>query len=331
MLCTGTLAHAEPTTVDEAKAQLQQLEQEASEIDQQYAAVQVKVEATTAALANARKDADAQQSKVQALRSQVGQMALQQFQSRSVDTTTVLLTTDDANSFLNRLSTVQKVSENSNALLQDLQTEQANLADMHRAADAQLASISADQKRLAELTVQSDAKVKAAQSLLNKLTDEQRKKLAAQQAAEAARQAEQISRSTNTARSAAPVETAAPVPVAASGRASAAVSFAMAQVGKAYVMGATGPSAYDCSGLTSAAYRAAGISLPRTSQSQYGVGQSVGLSQLQPGDLVFYYSGISHVGMYIGNGQIVHAANPSSGVRTASVTSMPFMGGRRVA
>jgi cell wall-associated NlpC family hydrolase len=61
------------------------------------------------------------------------------------------------------------------------------------------------------------------------------------------------------------------------------------------------------------------------------VGQPVSLSQLAPGDLVFYYSGISHVGIYIGNGMIVHAANPRSGVLTASVTSMPFMGGRRVA
>ena len=74
-----------------------------------------------------------------------------------------------------------------------------------------------------------------------------------------------------------------------------------------------------------------GVSLPRTSQAQYRVGTPVSLSNLQPGDLVFYYSGISHVGIYIGNGRIVHAANPRSGVTTASVTSMPFMGGRRVA
>jgi cell wall-associated NlpC family hydrolase len=79
------------------------------------------------------------------------------------------------------------------------------------------------------------------------------------------------------------------------------------------------------------AYAQAGVGLPRTSQAQFGVGQPVGLSDLAPGDLVFYYSGISHVGIYIGNGMIVHAANPRSGVLTASVTSMPFMGGRRVA
>ena len=102
-------------------------------------------------------------------------------------------------------------------------------------------------------------------------------------------------------------------------------------MGKSYVRGGTGPNSYDCSGLTMTAFAQAGVGLPRTSQAQFGVGTPVGLSQLAPGDLVFYYSGISHVGIYIGNGMIVHAANPSSGVLTASVTSMPFMGGRRVA
>jgi len=124
------------------------------------------------------------------------------------------------------------------------------------------------------------------------------------------------------------------VPVTAAGPASSAaavaLSFALAQVGKAYAWGGNGPNAYDCSGLTTAAYKQAGISLPRTSSAQFGVGTAVSLADLQPGDLVFYYSDISHVAMYIGNGRIVHAANPTSGVTTASVTSMPFEGGRRI-
>ena len=125
------------------------------------------------------------------------------------------------------------------------------------------------------------------------------------------------------------------VPVTAAGpssnAAAVALAFALAQVGKAYVWGGNGPNAYDCSGLTTAAYKQAGITIPRTSYSQFNVGTPVTLAQLQPGDLVFYYAGISHVGMYIGNGRIVHAANPTSGVTTASVTSMPFQGGRRIA
>ncbi|GAB3700929.1 C40 family peptidase [Mariniluteicoccus flavus] len=117
----------------------------------------------------------------------------------------------------------------------------------------------------------------------------------------------------------------APAPAAApaSGRAGAAVSFALAQQGKPYGYGATGPGAYDCSGLTMAAMRSAGISVPRTSQAQAAGGRTVSLSQAQPGDLVIYYGGASHVGMYIGNGKIVHSSRPGKPVSVVSVTSMP--------
>ncbi len=99
-----------------------------------------------------------------------------------------------------------------------------------------------------------------------------------------------------------------------SGRAAAAVNYAMAQVGDSYVYGAAGPSAFDCSGLTMMSWAQAGVGLPHSSSAQYGSGPHVASNALQPGDLVFYYQPISHVGMYIGNGMIVHAANPSTGV-----------------
>jgi cell wall-associated NlpC family hydrolase len=103
----------------------------------------------------------------------------------------------------------------------------------------------------------------------------------------------------------------------------------MAQVGDAYVYGATGPDAFDCSGLTMMAWAQAGVSLPHSSSAQYSSGPHVAASQLQPGDLVFYYNPISHVGIYIGNGQIVHAANPSTGVAVAGLYSMPYTGAVR--
>ena len=117
--------------------------------------------------------------------------------------------------------------------------------------------------------------------------------------------------------------------IPASGRAAVAVHFAMAQVGKPYVYGAAGPNAYDCSGLTMAAWGAAGVGLSHSSSAQYGEGTHISPSQLQPGDLVFYYSPISHVGMYIGNGMIVNAENPSAGIRVAPLYSMPFVGAVR--
>ncbi|OZM70525.1 hydrolase Nlp/P60 [Amycolatopsis antarctica] len=107
-----------------------------------------------------------------------------------------------------------------------------------------------------------------------------------------------------------------------------AVNAALGKRGSPYVWGATGPGQFDCSGLTSWAYKQAGISLPRSSRAQATFGQSVPRDQLQPGDLVFFYSPVSHVGIYIGNGQMVHA--PTSGdVVKVSALQKEFSGARR--
>ena len=95
-----------------------------------------------------------------------------------------------------------------------------------------------------------------------------------------------------------------------------AVQYALAQVGDSYVAAAAGPSAFDCSGLTMAAYRQAGISLPHLSYAQFDTTRHVPVSEIQPGDLVFYFgSGAHHVGIYVGNGKMVSASNPSAGVQ----------------
>ncbi|MGV8848709.1 MAG: NlpC/P60 family protein [Propionibacteriaceae bacterium] len=321
------LGHADPTTVDGARTQLEQLEQQQSEIDAKYTAVQVTLEASQKVLDQARGDSATQGSKVASLKSQVGQIALQQYRSSGIDTTTQLLVTDDVQSFLSGLSTIKKANDNTSALLQDYQSAQADLADLQRAAEAETKQIVAKQASLSDLKEQSDQKVAAAQALLDKLTTQQKKELEAARAAAAARQATQ----TDTSRSTARTTTVTAPASGGSDRARTALNFALSQVGKSYVRGATGPNSYDCSGLTGTAYAQVGVGLPRTSQAQYGVGTPVSLANLAPGDLVFYYSGISHVAIYIGNGMIVGASNPRTGVNVASVTSMPFMGGRRVA
>ncbi len=108
------------------------------------------------------------------------------------------------------------------------------------------------------------------------------------------------------------------------------VAAALSKVGSSYRHASAGPSSFDCSGLTSYAYKQIGITLPRTSGSQVSAGKKVSTSALKPGDLVFYYSPISHVGIYIGGGQIVDAANPRTGVRVTSVNSMPLKAAVRV-
>lgn len=106
---------------------------------------------------------------------------------------------------------------------------------------------------------------------------------------------------------------------------------ANAQTGKAYQYGGAGPDSFDCSGLTQYAYASAGISLPHSSSAQSEMGTPVDRANLAPGDLVFFYSPVSHVGIYIGNGQMVHAANESTGVEVTSVDMEGYNFARRIA
>jgi cell wall-associated NlpC family hydrolase len=137
-----------------------------------------------------------------------------------------------------------------------------------------------------------------------------------------------LSPATATAAEPAPASSSSPAPSSA---AQTAVDTARAQVGKPYEYGAAGPDSYDCSGLTQYAYRAAGIELPHSSKGQSELGTPVDRAHLQPGDLVFFYQPVSHVGIYVGDGQMIHAPNPTAPVRLAPIDQMPFAGATRVA
>jgi cell wall-associated NlpC family hydrolase len=103
-----------------------------------------------------------------------------------------------------------------------------------------------------------------------------------------------------------------------------ALAFARSQTGKPYVWGASGPDSYDCSGLTQAAWKAAGVTLPRTTWDQVKIGTQVSVASAQPGDLVFFYDDISHVGLYLGDGMMIHAPKPGAYVREESIYYMPI-------
>jgi cell wall-associated NlpC family hydrolase len=107
-----------------------------------------------------------------------------------------------------------------------------------------------------------------------------------------------------------------------------ALDAARTKVGAPYVYGATGPNAFDCSGLVVWAYRQAGLSLPRTSQAQLGAGRPVAYADLRPGDLISFNGG-SHSALYAGNGQIIHASTAGTPVRFAPISAMAFAGARR--
>jgi cell wall-associated NlpC family hydrolase len=109
-----------------------------------------------------------------------------------------------------------------------------------------------------------------------------------------------------------------------------AVAFAKKQLGDRYRYGASGPNAWDCSGLTAGAWKSAGVKLPHSARQQFRKGKKVSKSNLKPGDLVFFYSGISHVGIYVGGGKIIHASRPGKPVQYIKMSYMPYQGARRV-
>ncbi|MFV0128219.1 NlpC/P60 family protein [Streptomyces sp. HMX112] len=128
-----------------------------------------------------------------------------------------------------------------------------------------------------------------------------------------------------------PAGAATPDKPAGVAKADKVIAFARAQIGKPYVSGATGPSSYDSAGLTQAAWKAAGVDLPRTAWEQARVGTRVDTEDLRPGDLVFFYDDIRHVGIYLGDGMMIHAPAPGANVREESIYYMPVHGSVRPA
>ena len=333
---SGQPAQAEPPlTVAEAKALIAQLQTDASAIDQEYVEISEQLAKGRAKLKLKQADVKVQAKRVEKLKFQVGQVALAQFQNRNLDTAAQLFVTSDTEGFLSQISTVEKVSENQNSVLQEYQQQEAAMAALELSAKTDLAALSEQEKQLKALRTASDKKIADAKAVMKKLSAEEQRKIAAEERrAAAAAQAEAESGTESGTKTKTKVtsnneDDDAPAATGGSGKGARALAFARAQVGKPYRFASAGPSAYDCSGLTYAAWKSVGVSLPRSSRSQYGAGSQVSKSNLQPGDLVFFYSPISHVALYAGNGQILHAPRPGKSVEYTSMNYMPFAGAKR--
>ena len=340
-----------PLTVAEARDLIKQLQTDAAGIDQQYTDVQEQIKEGRAQLRLKQADVQAQTEKVERLKLQAGQIALAQFQNRSLDTAAHLFVTPDTEGFLSQISTVQKVSENQNAALQDYQQAQANLAALEHSAETDLAALGEKEKQLKSLAAASDKKLDQAKKVLAKLTADQQKQLAeAEKKATAkanaegraatkataktngtSRAATKATPKTNTESRAATKasQDSTRSSVTGSSKGAKALAYAKAQLGEPYARSGAGPSSWDCSGLTMMAWGSVGVSLPHSSGQQFSRGQPVAKSDLRSGDLVFFYSDISHVGLYAGNGQVIHAPRPGKSVEYIKMSYMPYAGARR--
>jgi len=300
--------YADPSIKD-VQARADALFNQAEQASERYNNARIQLRQAQTRLSALQSDLRRQQTKVSGVRQQVASAVVQQYQGQALSSATQVLLSDNPDSFLTQLTTVSEYNDQQSQLMADFAVQAKQLEMRKAAAQRELAGIAATKKQLGQDKSTIDRKAADAKALLGRLQA---------RAAEASRSSERVATPT-------PATTSVP----ASGRAGAAVQFAMAQVGKAYVYGAAGPNAYDCSGLTMMAWRQAGVSLPHSSSAQMGSGQRVAESDLQPGDLVFYYSPVSHVGMYIGNGQIVNAENPSAGVKVTGLHTMPYVGAVR--
>ena len=346
----GLPAAAEPPmTVAQARELITQLRTDAAGIDQHYTDVKEQIKEGQAELKSKQTDAHAQTQKVTRLKMQAGQIALAQFQNRSLDNAAQLIVTSDTEGFLSQISTVQKISEDQNATLQDYQQAQANLAALEQSAATDLAELGEKEKQLKSLAAASDKKLEQTKQVLAKLTAAQQKQLAeAERKATAKANAEgraatkppAKTNAKSRAATKAPAKTNAESrtatkrdstgsPATGSSKGAKALAYAKAQLGEPYVRNAAGPSSWDCSGLTMMAWGSVGVSLPHSSGQQFSRGRPVAKSDLQSGDLVFFYSDISPVGLYAGNGQVIHAPRPGKSVEYIKMSYMPYAGARR--
>ncbi|MFE1292730.1 NlpC/P60 family protein [Streptomyces sp. NPDC058751] len=329
------IGHADPQlSPAQVKARVDKLYQEAEAATEKYNGAKEKADRAEANLSKLRDEAARREDRLNSARDALGSMAAAQYRTGGLDPVVQLALSDHPDQYLEGAALAERVGTRQSAELAGVREQLRELEQLRGEADTELSTLESRQTELKRQKKTINEKLTAARRLLDRLTPEQRTQYVERGGAD---DRQHVSR--DSSRDSAPVSssgtsgasgTAGAATPASNSRAAAAVAYAYSKLGSPYVWGATGPDAFDCSGLTQAAYRSAGVSLPRTTYSQINTGQRVSLSELQPGDLVFFYPGITHVGIYIGDGQMIHAPNPSAPVRVAPLTEMPLVGAARV-
>ncbi|MFJ8694595.1 C40 family peptidase [Streptomyces roseolilacinus] len=325
-------AHADPRlTAAQVRAQVDRLHDEAEAATEKYNGAKEKADATRARLDALRDEAARRTERLDAGRDALGATAAAQYRTGGLSPAFQLVFSSDPDRYLRGAALAERIGDRQADATASLRGRLAGIERLRKEGDGHIRELRAHEAELDRQKAAVRNRLAAAERLLARLTAAER---AAYEAATRAQDGGGVlgaaagsglaGRTGDGARTA-PGGVRAPNP-----RAARAVSYAYGAIGKPYLWGATGPSGYDCSGLAQAAWRAAGVELPRTTYSQINAGQRVSRSQLAPGDLVFFYPGVSHVGIYVGGGRMVHAPRTGSTVRVASIDEMPWAGATRV-
>ena len=312
----ATAAPSVKPSKNEVKARVDALSEEAEKATEEYDGAKEKQDKLQKEISALQDRVARGQDELNALRDSIGAMATAQYRSGGIDPSVQLFLSSNPDDYLDKASTLDQLSSQQVDALKKIQDKQRELAQERAEAAEKLKDLSSTRTQLEEKKKEVQGKLAEAQRLLNTLTAKEKAALAAKQ-----------ERANRSASDRVDLGDAPP----ASGRASAAFSAAQSKIGTPYVYGASGPSSFDCSGLTSWAYGQAGVSIPRTSEAQANYGTRVySQSDLKVGDLVFFYGDLHHVGLYAGNGQVLHAPHTGAVVRYEAIGNMPFQFGVRV-
>jgi cell wall-associated NlpC family hydrolase len=307
-----------PTNAADAQKQLDQVQRDAEALTEQWHAssdeVQARkqeVEKLQAAVGPAQALAAAARSDEESYRKQVDVVTMATFESGNLDQLDALLAARSPQDFLDQMSALETISSEYRTVLTTLISKvgeadraQTDAAAAVARAQAAVAEAAAAEQQLGARKRDADARIATAERLLRALSPAER-------------------RDRNGPTVSAP-------PITGAGIGVAALRAAASQLGKPYRWGAEGPGSYDCSGLTSWAFAHAGVTLPRSSSQQALVGTPVSWNEMQPGDLVFYYRPVSHVGIYAGDGKFINAPQSGDVVRYQNVSRAAFSGARRL-
>ncbi len=356
---TANAAPGRPTapqpSIEDVQRHVDALYRQAGTATQEYNAAKERTDAQSGKVDRLLDDVARRTAKLNDARRALGAYAAAQYRDGGMSQTANLLFASDPQSWFDQTHLIDRMTGRQERAVRDFRTQQKAAAKGRGEAVRSLAALTDSQKQLKAKKETVQGKLAEARELLSKLTAQEKARLAAiekKKAAAAKKKAEELAKrqaekrkqeeaarkeqgggkgqGSNTGHKGGGADSGAPS-VTHSAKADKAIAFARAQMGKPYVWGATGPNSYDCSGLTQAAWKAAGVDLPRTTWDQVKTGTRVATDDLQPGDLVFFYDDISHVGMYIGDGKMIHAPKPGANVRVESIFYMPIYGSVRPA
>ena len=311
---TGLLAPApaaaDPTNAAQARALVEEAAQQLTAIDEQVHEAELIVAAQQATAADAAAQAAVAHEALAVYTPQIRAIAQSAFTAENQSRVAAFLTSDSADELVQQMTTLDLIADHTNSVIVEVAAAQTAAQQAQAAADQAAVNAQAGLDQLHAQKAEVQQKIDAYQADFARLSATERAAVTAAVAGPTLRTPSNL-----------------PMPPGAAG---AAIQAALAQIDDPYQHGASGPDAFDCSGLTSYAYAAAGITLPHSSRAQSTLGTQVSRAELQPGDLVFFYTPISHVGLYIGNGMMVHARTYGSPVAVTSVDQRGYRFGVRL-